>query len=245
MFCYYNYSISQGSAGETPSYETRYCVDMPTAGVISKSKFGIYSRVFNGGGIFCSMNAAPFKNFNIGVGFSGSNIIGNGDVVWQSIPSVELRLRIFNENHQIPAILLGVSTQGTGTYSNSQKRFETYSPGVFLALSKNYTYSLGSVAFTGGICYSFESPSKKRTPNFWIGMEHSLGSSLSINLEYNANLDDNNKSYITKRGILNSVLRWSVASGFTVEILARDLLVHKSGAVGFERSLGLEYVASF
>ncbi|MFH1052567.1 MAG: hypothetical protein V1779_16735 [bacterium] len=245
LFLCLNSLSAQGTAGEKAMYESRYIVDMPTAGVLEKGAYTVYSNAFSRGGIMLQLDVSPFSDFVMGLSYSGTNIIGSGEVNWQKIPGVHLRYRFIDETLSLPAFLFGVNTQGRGDFDKTDKRFETYSPGVFLALSKNYKWALGTVAIHGGINYSFEPPSKDNSPNFYIGAEHSIGNSVALNIEFNPTLNDGNKEYMTAKSLLNTSLRWSLAKGVTLELQARDLLGNLTNNKEFNRAICLEYISSF
>jgi hypothetical protein len=237
--------FAQGTAGEEAIYESRYIVDMPNAGVLEKGGFSVYTQAYNNGGILLEFSAAPFTDFNMGLSFSGTNIIGYGGVKWQGLPGVHLRYRIFNETKSIPAFLIGISTQGRGSYSKDDKRFVTPSPGIFLALSKNYKWALGTLSFHGGINYSFEPAIVEKLPNLYAGLEQSLGTSVSFNLEFNSTLNDANKTYMKRKVLLNTSLRWSLAKNVTIELQARDLFQNITMNDNFNRTICLEYINLF
>ncbi len=236
---------AKGTAGEKAMYESRYIVDMPTAGVLDKGAFSIYTNTYQNGGIMLQLDASPFTDFIMGISYGGTNIIGSGDVNFQSIPGVHLRYRIIDETTALPAFLLGVCTQGRGDYNKTDKRFETISPGVFLAMSKNYKWSLGTIAVHGGINYSFEPKSDENFLNFYVGMEHSIGKYLALNVEFNPTLNDDNKNYMKNKGLLNASLRWSLARGITLELQARDLFSNMAKYNNINRSICLEYISIF
>ncbi len=237
--------FGQGSAGGNATYESRRIVLMPTAGVLDKGAFSLYSSVFPGGGLMAEIDASPFTNFNMGISFNGTNIIGVGEIQWQNIPGIHFKYRILNEKDFSPAVLIGINTQGVEKYFNADKRFQILSPGIFLSLSKNFRWLLGLVAFHGGINYSFEPLPKNRIPNLYLGFEHSIWNSFSLNGEYSFAFDDKNSIYMRDKGLLNLSLRWVVANGFTLEIQAIDLLENINKSSGFRRNISLEYINHF
>lgn len=237
--------LAQGSAGSGAYYETRYIIDMPTAGVMPRGTFSIYSVAFTGGGILAEINAAPFEDFNMGISYSGTNIIGEGPVEFQNIPGVHLKYRIIGETSSFPAIVAGVSIQGSGGYNKIEERYRTLSPGAYCAISKEFLWALGKISLHGGINYSFEAAADDKAPNFYIGFEQGLGKTVSFNMEYNANSDDKNNAVLEDQGLLNASIRLSLSNGFTVGFQARDLLENYAGSRGFTRCMTLEYVNSF
>ncbi len=242
-FCYR--LQSQSTAGEKAIYESRYIVDMPNAGVLDKGDYVIYSSIFPEGGISMLFEASPFNNFSFGLSYGGVNIVGSGKIELQNIPGIHLKYRVFDETKTLPAFTIGANSQGKGKYSFSDKRFSTLSPGLFIAASKNYSWALGVVSFHGGLNYSLEQAPEDRDPNFYIGMEHSIGKYISANFEYNFQIDEKKAKYYDQAGLFNIAFRWSVAKGVTLELQFRDLLEHSLYYDGFNRAICLEYIKDF
>lgn len=240
MICTFT-TRAQTAAGERASVESRFVVDMPSAGVLAKSRFAVNAWAYSNSGLAAEISIAPFTNLEFGLAYSGSGFLGNGSIVFQGLPGLSLRWRPLDETLTAPAVVVGVSTQGRGI-SNSSNQFETYSPGIFVAGSKNFVW-LGSLALHSGVNYSFEQTGGSKSPNFWIGMEKTLGSVLSLLAEYNATLDNNRT--MEKKGLLNLGLRIATGKGFTFEIQARDLLRHQYGAGNVYRMVRLEYIAAY
>lgn len=234
--------FSKGSAGDKAIYETRYIVEMPTAGVIPKGTFSFVGEIFNNGGILGDFSVSPFENFNIGLSFSGIGIIGDETPKFQNLPGISVKFRIFNETTYFPAILIGVNTQGRGEWLSDLKRFETHSPGVFISSSKSFSWKLGYLAIHLGIGYSFEDV---KIPNLWLGIEQSLGSIFSLDIEYNANLDEETGIVMKRKGLLNVSLRSSILKGLTLELKIKDLLENSKLRKGFLRIISLELIQSF
>ncbi len=233
---------AQGSAGAEASVESRYIVDMPTAGVLHKGAFSINSMMYNSGGLLIDISTSPFTNFNFGISFSGSNIIGSGDLVWQKFPGIHLRLRLIDETTTFPAILLGLNTQGRGIFDTENERFQTLSPGAFVSASKNFSWLLGNIALHGGMNYSFEPVPSERAPNLYFGIEQSIGDPASISIEYNANIDERSDEFMSDKGLLNAAVRVSIGQGFTMELQVRDLLSNQKDMQGFTRFIGFEFI---
>jgi len=236
---------SQGSAGSNAIYESRFVVDMPTAGVLPRGAISAYSLFFTNGGVMIYLDAAPFENFNFGISYSGTNILGEGNVEFQDIPGINIRWRLIDETLVLPAVLIGFSNQGRGKYYESYERFQTLFPGVYGAASKSFKWFLGNFALHGGINYSWEQPTDQYYPNVWFGFEHSIGGSGSLIVELNPNIADTGEEMMIKSSLLNAQLRWSVTKGLTLEFIMRDLLNHTKDISGFERWIGIEFINSF
>lgn len=236
---------AQGSAGLRSVFESRYVVDMPTAGVIPKGTFSIYGLAYTSGGTLIYFDTAPFENFNIGLSFSGTNILGEGDIIFQKLPGINIRWRIVNETNVFPAILVGVSNQGRGIYYKNLDRFQTFFPGIFASVSKTFKWPLGILSAHGGLNSSWEQPGGKLYPNLWVGFEHTIGNSASLNMEFNPNYTDSNSDVMSNSMLLNAQLRLSLSRGITLELIARDLFNHTKNLSGFERWFGIEYITNF
>ncbi|TAL69786.1 MAG: hypothetical protein EPN82_03960 [Bacteroidetes bacterium] len=237
--------FSQGSAGERAKYESQYIVNMPNAGILTKSSFSFNADIFENSGILMELNTAPFSNFNLGFSYGGINILGNQDITWQNLPGILIRIRIFDESLSFPAIAIGFNSQGRGTYLSELKRFQNQSPGFFLSASKFYTWKIGMLGFHGGINYSIEPEFSDRLPNFYGGIEQSLGNRSSVNFEYNANLDEKTGLVMNKRGLFNLSIRYAFTQNMTIEFQFIDLLNNMKGGKGALRRLGIEYIDSF
>jgi len=235
--------FADGTAGDDYTFETRYGVDMATAGILPEGYIGSHLYMMDEGSVAFEVNYAPIKNLMLGAAFGGRRIIGNESVALQRFPGIQIRYRVHDETLYIPAIALGINTQGRDKYNASAKRFGILSQGVYVAMSKNFLWDLGNLATHGGVNYSFEPNSDDRSPSFYLALEQSLGKRFAINLEYNSQLDESATSeFMHKRGLLHLAMRASLGYGLTAELQFRDLTRHQRGAAGFTRFLALEYV---
>jgi hypothetical protein len=76
-----------------------------------------------------------------------------------------------------------------------------------------------------------------------VGIEKTVGSQVSLILEYNFALNDNSGDFGGGKGYLNAGFRWSVGSGFTIEFDLRDLLKNSSiNTSSADRALRIEYI---
>ncbi len=237
-------ALAQGSAGSVASVETRSIVDMPTAGVVAKGQYAVGLFAFASNGLMAEFSAGIFTNFNAGISFGGTGVIGSNTPVWQKLPGVHVRFRPFDETRSFPAILIGVNTQGRGAYSEAAQEFQVQSPGVFLAISKSFRW-LGTLAWHGGINYSFEPPADDRQINGYLGFEKSIGAALSVAVEYNAALQGRSSPLVEEGGLLNAGVRCSLGRGFTLELQFQDMLRHYRNTDDITRTLSVEYIGGF
>lgn len=233
-------TMAQSTAGANAEYETLYLVDMPTAGVIPKGFFDVNSTVYSGGGFLAELLFSPFDRFMLGISYSVTNLISNDKIVFQNYPGIQIKWRFVDEQIAFPAIAIGINTQGIGDYDKNEKRYQIHSPGAFLTISKSYKWLLGNSALHGGLNYSFEQGGESL--NFYFGFEQSIHSFASLNLEYNATLNENDNLFYSKKGLLNSSIRIPITGGLTFEFQFKDLLIHFKNSSNITRNIHFEFI---
>ncbi|MCS7000536.1 MAG: hypothetical protein RML15_07775 [Bacteroidota bacterium] len=227
-------AFAQGSAGELALYESQRIVDMPTAGVLPPGGFLLRLLMFEQGGMLGETLWSPLSRVQVGIGYSGSRVIGSLPVEWQGVPAVQVRWRVVDETLTFPAVAIGLETLGRGNII--AHAFATPAPGAFLALSKQFRWALGGCAVHLGAGYSFDLRFNGRDMNAWVGLEQSLGRSAALSVELNPQSVERDLPLL-----LNAVVRWSVLRGATLELYARDMLVRTAPQP--IRSIGVEFIA--
>jgi hypothetical protein len=237
-----NISLSQGTAGESAKYEYMYLVDIPTAGVLEKGFVSVNTDILKNGVMIGYLDVGVFENLSFGISYGGSNLIGSGKIDWYKLPGVNIRIRLFNESTTIPALTFGFDSQGKGDYFEDQNRYTIKSPGFFAAASKNFDI-LGFLALHATANYSLENKDGDNFINLMAGVEKTLGSKVSLIIEYNFAFNDNKVNFGDGKGYLNTGLRWSVGNGFTLEFDLRDIFNNsKFNPSSGERGLRIEYI---
>ena len=236
--------LSEGSAGEDATYESRRIVDMPTAGVIPKGTFEVNAFLMQSGGMMTEFAAAPFDNFMIGVSFGGSNIIGVSTPSFQDFPGVQIKYRILDETKTFPALALGLNSQGLGLYDKNEERYQTASPGFYLSSSKSFKWPVGLVFVHAGINYSLEPKPDDRSVNFYFGAEQTIYKRISLAAEFNANLEDNSY-FMENKGLLNFHVKWAASDNLTVALMFRDVFANFRASESLVRFVGIEYISRF
>lgn len=237
----------QGSGGSDASYELRNLVDLPSAGIIEHGNYGLTLNMLSRGGVIAKFEVGLFNFISFGASYGGSNLIGSGKPLWYNNLGMNLKIRVFREILIIPSITIGIDTQGKGEYYNISKRYELKSPGIYLALTKNF-FMLGFISLHGIINYSLEREDGDKDLNIGLGIEKTLGNRISFVAEYDMALNDNNiKSIGDGKGYLNAGLRISISSGFTLGVEFRNMLKNKrlSDINEIERALFVEYINPF
>lgn len=243
-YCYVN---AAGTAGTNAQLETLYIVDMPTAGINPAKTIGFNSLFMSEGGLLLYLNYSPFNRFNCGISYGGNHVIGSEKMLFQKYPGFQISYRIIDEKLKFPALLIGVNTQGRGAYFEDDIRHTILSPGIYIALSKNFKWDAGYIALHAGINFCFDQNGDKKLPNFYFGVEQSIGKRFAINAEFNANIDERNTGfrYPNSIGTLNARLRCSLAERTTIDLAFKDIFGSSTKEKPIQRYIGIDYVAFF
>lgn len=225
--------------------EPNEIVELPTAGILPKGTFTIQSNFFNNGGMRLRFLLSPFTNFTLGISYSGTNIIGSGEVNFQHLPGVQIKFRFFDERITFPALSIGLSTQGFGNYYKELERFQTYSPGIYLVASKGFKNFFGIFDVSLGINYSLEPKPNRRGINLYGGFSQFIFKYLQLNLEYNSTLDESNKDVMLHKGLLNFSTAFLLKPNVKIELILKDLLKNFRSNTGIERNILIQYSGEF
>jgi hypothetical protein len=238
-------ATGQSSAGTQGKAEPRFIVDMPTAGMLGKGTYAVDVDFYQDGGVLVFLNAGIFERLSFGISYGGSKLLGSESPVMNELPGVNLKVRILEETLGFPALVVGFDSQGKDGYIKDLDRYLVKSPGLYAALSKNYTL-LGYFSLHGGVNYSFERADDDRDINFYVGAEKTIGPFISAVLEYNAALNDNDGNAIGKgRGYLNAALKCSLGGGLTIGLNFKDFFNNARGETMIRRTARLEFASRF
>jgi hypothetical protein len=236
--------LAQGTAGTSAKYEYRKLIDMQTAGVLEKGYVAVTSHALPYGVVDMGLEVGVFENLSFGISYGGENIIGDSRINWYSWPGINIRYRLIDESDSMPGITLGFDSQGRGRVDKELKRFDYKADGLFATASKNFNF-LGYLSLHGEINYSFDNKDGDKNPNLKVGVEKTIGKSVSFIAEYDFALNDNGElSFGAGKGYLIFGLRASLGKGLTVGIDMRNMLENKklNSAVA-ERGIYLEYIS--
>ncbi len=237
--------FGQGSAGSGGNLEPRTIVDMPTAGMLASGSYGLDFDFFQDGGLLLNVSVGLLDWFSVGISHGGSGIIGSGTPNMNPLPGFNVKLRPLEESFLLPALVIGFDSQGKEGYVDSLDRYVIKSPGVFLAASKNYNF-LGYISFHAGLNYSFERNDDNRDVNGYIGVEKTIGPSLSLLVEYNIGINDSHGRAIGDgKGYLNTAIKWTVGGGLTLGFTIKDLTKNGVDKSVGSRTIRIEYARFF
>lgn len=223
-------------------------VSVPTAGIIPRGAYLSEFRLFSGGGVLAGISAGISQRFMFGVSYGGAGIIGDRKIQWHKQPGVEIKYRFIEESTKLPAFLLGFNSQGQGAYIDSLKRYDTKAKGFYLVASKNYHF-LGNLGFHAGVNLNpLEDGDGDGDPSFFLGLDKDINPEISIVLEYDAALNDNETNALglgEGLGYLNAGIRWTMVQRFHLEIDFNNILLNRNKVDYFNRELKITFVEFF
>ena len=230
----------------TPARDTEptELLDIPTAGLLTRGSFDVDLRLFRQGGLIAKVDVGLTPRLMIGLGYGGENIIGGGKVNWNPQVGVWIKYRLFEESNALPALCLGYTNQGYGTYLDSTNRYQNKSKGVYAVMSKNYAL-FGTVSFHAGINYSFERNDKNDKPTLFFGFDKTINPEITVMTDYDLAVNDNNNRPGQGRGYWNAGIRWTFARQLNLTFMMRDLFSNAKNFPAPTREIKINYVEFF
>ena len=117
----------------------------------------------------------------------------------------------------MPGVSIGLDTQGQGQFNEADTlmRYDVKAMGIYVAASKNWITPLGNLGLHMGTNYNFaEVNDGDKDINYFFGFDMEFNPELSILLEYNAALNENDMTAktmsISRGGYLNAAIRWII-----------------------------------
>ena len=259
------------SQSEQP-YPPLTLVSIPTAGTMPKGYFSFENVFMNQGSIVPKFTIGITDNFMLGMSFGISNFIGNGEIrKFKSYPEVQIKYRIFDETENVPAIVVGIDTQGRGEFTDNENiclddgfglvceekplnRYDQKSYGFYVSMSRNFL-ALGNLGFHFGLNKNLsENDDNDDDINIFLGFDKELNRSFSLYGEYNFARNDD---YYTGdegiqdildrkgKGYLNAGLRWSASDNLMLEMNINDIAKNNKVFDSINRELKVIYFESF
>ncbi len=251
--------IVGGLSGQNPPPPN--LVTIPTAGSIQRGAYEIEMLMQTGGGVLARLGVGITDQFSLGMSYGIQQFIGDQKPsINRTMPEAQLKYRLFEEGYKMPAIALGLDTQGRGDFQEKSvrdtvtvdgitnidittyQRYEIKAIGVYIVASKNWNV-LGNFGSHLGLSKNLiEGDDIDDDINLFFGVDKDLAANFSMFLEFNAALDDN--GYMDKRsdlegltigkghGYLNAGFRWQVAPSFYMEIDFNDIMINKDKTTG-------------
>ena len=233
-------------------------VSIPTAGTMPKGYFSFENVFMSQGSILPKFSIGITDNFTLGISFGVSNFIGDGNLKKnKSYPEVQVKYRVYDETDRVPAILIGIDTQGRGEFfekysSLPLNRYEQKSYGIYFVMSRNWS-ALGNFGFHFGLNKNItETDDKDDDINIFLGFDKEINKSFSIYGEYNFARDDDSYNdgvediiYRKGDGYVNAGLRWSATNNLMLEVNVNDIAKNNRNSNAMNRELKIIYFEKF
>lgn len=227
-------------------------VTVPSAGTLVRGSYAMEMRVQKGGGLTTSLSVGITDRFQFGLSFGSANLIGDDSLIWYPRPEANLKYRLIDETESMPGVSFGVNTQGLGHFNaaDSLMRYDVKAMGLYLAGSKNWKTPLGNLGVHAGTNYNFaEVNDGDKDMNYFFGFDIEFNPELSLLLEYNAALNENDMTAktmsISKGGYLNAAIRWTFVERLHIELDFNNLLFDDEKVDYFQRELKITYIEYF
>ncbi len=200
-------------------------VTIPTAGSMQRGSYEIEMLMQTGGGVLARLGVGITDQFSLGMSYGIQQFIGDQrPTVNRIMPEAQLKYRLFEEGYKMPAISLGLDTQGRGNFQSKDvrdttfadtaagvynyntttyERYEIKAIGLYIVASKNWNV-LGNFGSHLGLSKNLlEGDDIDDDINLFFGVDKDLAANFSMFLEFNAALDDN--GYMDKRSDLEGL----------------------------------------
>ena len=227
-------------------------ITLPTAGTLQRGSFALEMRIQKFGGLTSSISVGLTDRFQLGISYGSANLIGDDSLIWYPKPETNLKYLLIDESETTPGISLGIDTQGLGKFNSgdSLMRYDTKALGLFAVASKNWVTPLGNLGWHFGSNYNFvETNDNDKDVNFFMGFDIEFNPELSIMLEYNAALNENNMTSkniaISRGGYLNAGVRWTFVERLHIEMDFNNLMFDKKKVDYFNREIKITYIEYF
>ena len=240
-------------------------ITVPTAGTLVRGSFSMEMRVQKKGGLITGLTVGITDRFQFGLSYGAGNLIGDDSLQWYPRPEVNLKYHLLDETGSAPGCSIGLITQGFGTYTSeytpvdghgepldplSVERYDIKAYGAYISASKNWKTPLGNAGLHAGMSKNFlEDKDGDEDPNLFFGLDMEVNPELSLLVEYNAALNENdmtaNNLALSKGGYLNAAVRWTFVDRLHIEMDFNNLLFDEDKVNYFNRELKITYIEYF
>ena len=227
-------------------------VSVPSAGTLVRGSYAMQMRVQKNGGLTSSLSVGITDRFQFGLSFGSANLIGDDSLEWYPRPEANLKYRLIDETTSMPGVSIGLDTQGQGQFNEADTlmRYDIKAMGIYAAASKNWVTPLGNLGLHMGTNYNFaEVNDGDKDINYFFGFDMEFNPELSILLEYNAALNENDMTAktmsISRGGYLNAAIRWTFVERLHIEMDFNNLLFDNDKVDYFNRELKITYIEYF
>ncbi|MDP6684333.1 MAG: hypothetical protein QGH24_00120 [Candidatus Marinimicrobia bacterium] len=257
--------ISLISAQKTTYPPPTSLITVPTAGTLVRGSFSMEMRVQKKGGLTTGLTVGITDRFQFGLSYGAGNLIGDDSLQWYPRPEVNLKYHLLDETGSAPGCAIGLMTQGYGTYTYDHtpmdehgqpldptpvERYDIKAYGAYISASKNWKTPLGNAGLHAGMSKNFlEDKDGDDDSNLFFGLDMEINPELSLLVEYNAALNENDMTAeslaLNKGGYLNAAVRWTFVDRLHIELDFNNLLFDEDKVNYFNRELKITYIEYF
>ena len=227
-------------------------ISVPSAATLQRGSYSLQMHVQKEGGLTSSISVGLTDRFQLGLSYGSANLIGDDSLVMHPKPEANIKYLLIDETESIPGISIGVNTQGQGKFNSQDTlmRYDIKAMGLYAASSKNWITPFGNMGLHFGTNYNFmEINDGDNDLNYFVGMDIEFNPELSLLMEYNAALNENDMTAqniaINKGGYLNAAIRWTFVERLHIEIDFNNLLFDEDRVDYFNRELKITYIEYF
>ncbi|MFN3821172.1 MAG: hypothetical protein ACK4OO_02460 [bacterium] len=216
-------------------------VDCPSAGGPLPGWTEMELRFFPDGGVLGSFSLGIFSRLWVGISYGGDGIIGYSVPQWNPQPGVSAAFRLVNESLLLPAVALGFSNQGYGSWVKDEKRYFYRAKGVYILAAKNFAFPLvGEWGWHLGVNRNQQEGDGEE--GYFAGLSFRPIPLVEVIGEFSSpwKKSSSPRSLSLNRGTLNAALRWTVGSRMAVDLIVHDLLLDLKADARGGKSVGRE-----
>ena len=240
------------------AYEQNMLIEAPTAGILQRGEAELSTLLYRDNGMIIGTKVGLFPRFMFGVSYGAEKVVGNEDPVWHDRVEFMAKFRIMDENANLPAVAIGYDSRGYGKFHEANdgeselNRFDTKSKGFYVVASSNRNF-MGNLGIHLGVNYSLETDDEDKDPDFFLGLDKSIGDMIVFCSEYDLALNDN-EDYVESiipelsgdnKGYLNAGFDIHFTENLVGKISFKDLLKNFDSTNGANRTISLNYFMTF
>jgi hypothetical protein len=222
------------SPARAQAQQAIYLIDKPTAGILGHGSYLLRGRMGPESSFLLGARVGVRDILQGGFSVGMQSVFERGDIDVNEHIGLKARVRLIQEG-ALPALAVGIDTQGIGKYHKDLKRYDRKSPGFYGVVSRNYALSAGDLALHGGANWSLETEDQSAI-NIFGGIELTFGQQLSFILDADAALNDNEENGMFGQGgyYLDGAVRLYAGESIILTLVFRDLAANLYSRVGRE-----------
>ena len=234
----------------------RWLVDLPTAGTLPRGFYNIGFHIYPGGGAITNTDIGLSNRLSIGISYGGDRVLSNDTPDWNPGIEFSLKFRLIDEMELFPAIAVGFSSQGNGSFNRDFDRYTFKSRGFYAVASRSFYFYQWTAGWHAGVNYTQENNFDKEDDlNFFGGFDATFKYNLALIAEYDLAINDDRSVLPDKvtpntfggkgRGYMNIGIKWLFTDNLELEAIMKDLFINRRDSEAITREIRINYIDSF